>query len=49
MAMWKVKMSRPGGGSGVFEITIFASTPDEARRIAAAQYPGYKAMAVSRL
>jgi hypothetical protein len=41
-------MCRPGGGSGVFIITIHASTPDEARRIAEHQYPGYLASSVSR-
>lgn len=49
MAKYTVKMSRPGGGSGVFEIEVFASTPDNARRIAEGQYPGYKAQAVRRI
>jgi hypothetical protein len=48
MAQWNVRMSRPGGGSGTFTVTVYASTPDEARRAAEAQNPGYKAMAVSR-
>jgi hypothetical protein len=48
MAMYRVKMGRPGGGSGTFEVMIPASTPDEARRIAESQYPNYKAQAVSR-
>ncbi len=45
---WKVKMGRPGGGSGTFVVYVYAGTPDQARRSAEAQNPGYKAQAVSR-
>jgi hypothetical protein len=48
MSSWTVRMSRPGGGSGVFHVTVFAATPDEARRAAEAQNPGYRAQSVSR-
>lgn len=48
MARYEVKMGRPGGGSGTFVVTVNAGTPDEARRAAEAQNPGYKAQAVSR-
>lgn len=48
MTQWKVKMSRPGGGSQVFVVYVFAGTPDMARRTAEAQNPGYSAQAVSR-
>lgn len=34
------------GGSPTFKIELRAATPDEARRIAQHQYPGYKAQAV---
>ena len=34
------------GGSGTFTIEINAATPDEARRIAEHQYPGYRAQSV---
>lgn len=49
MARFDVTMSRPGGGGGTFEVQVYASTPDEARRIAMAQYVGYSAQAVRRL
>lgn len=48
MPQWEVKMSRPGGGSGTFLVYVHASTPDQARRAAEAQNPGYKAQAVRR-
>lgn len=34
------------GGSGTMKVTIPAATPDEARRTAEAQFPGYNAQAV---
>ena len=49
MARYEVKMGRPGGGSGTFVVTLHASTPDEARRMAEHQNPGYKAQSVYRL
>lgn len=49
MPQWEVKMGRPGGGSGTFVIVVFAGTPDQARRAAEAQNPGYKAQAVRRV
>lgn len=49
MAQWEVKMGRAGGGSGTFKVTVHAGTPDEARRAAEAQNPGYSAQAVRRL
>lgn len=49
MAQWEVTMSRPGGGSGVFKVNVNAGTPDEARRAAEAQNPGYSAQSVRRL
>ena len=49
MPQWEVKMSRPGGGSGVFTVTVHASTPEQAKRSANAQNPGYKAIAVRRV
>ena len=49
MAMWEVTMGRAGGGSATFKTTIHAGTPDEARRSAEAQNPGYKAQAVRRV
>ena len=49
MAKFEVKMSRPGGGSGTFVIVVHAGTPDEARRSAEAQNPGYSAQSVQRI
>jgi hypothetical protein len=49
MSQWEVKMGRPGGGSGTFVVIINAGTPDQARRSAEAQNPGYKAQAVRRI
>lgn len=49
MATYEVKMGRPGGGSGAYVVTVHASTPDQARRTAEAQNPGYKAQSVYRL
>lgn len=49
MATYEVKMGRPGGGSGTFKVVVNAGTPDEARRSAEAQNPGYSAQAVRRL
>ena len=46
MALYDVRMGRPGGGGGSFHVQVHASTPDEARRAAEAQNPGYKAQAV---
>ena len=46
MQTYEVTMTRPGGGSGAFKVTIPAATPDEARRIAESQYGGYAAQAV---
>lgn len=47
MRKFSVKLGK--GGSGVFEIEVNAQTPDEARRIAEAQYPGYRAQAVRQI
>ena len=47
MARWEVTMGR--GGSGTFKVQVHAGTPDEARRAAEAQNPGYNAQAVRRL
>lgn len=49
MAKFEVKMGRPGGGSGTFVVVVNAGTPDQARRSAEAQNPGYKAQAVRQL
>jgi hypothetical protein len=49
MAQWEVTMSRAGGGSGVFKVTVHAGTPDQARDSAEAQNPGYVAQAVRRV
>ena len=49
MPMWEVKMSRAGGGSGTFVVTIHATTPDGARRTAEAHNPGFKSQAVNRI
>lgn len=49
MATYEVKMSRPGGGSSTFVVRVNAGTPDQARRSAEAQNPGYKAQSVYRL
>lgn len=49
MPMWEVTMGRAGGGSGTFKVQVHASTPDQARRAAEAQNPGYSAQAVRRL
>ena len=46
MASWEVTMGR--GGSGTFKVVVHAGTPDEARRAAEAQNPGYNAQAVRR-
>lgn len=48
MASWEVTMGRPGGGSGTFKVVVHAGTPDQARRSAEAQNPGYRAHAVRR-
>ncbi len=49
MAKFEVKLGRPGGGSGTFVIVVNAGTPDEARRAAEAQNPGYSAQSVYQL
>jgi hypothetical protein len=49
MASWEVTTGRAGGGSGTFKILVHAGTPDQARRSAEAQNPGYSAHAVRRL
>jgi len=41
MRLWKVTLGK--GGSGTFSIEINAATPDEARRNAEHQNPGYRA------
>lgn len=46
MQLFELKMARSGGGSGVFLVRVNASTPDEARRAAEGQNPGYSAIAV---
>lgn len=46
MALYEVRMGKPGGGGGSFWVSVNAATPDEARRAAEAQNPGYKAQAV---
>ena len=48
MPLWEVKMGRPGGGSGTFVVHVHAGTPDQARRTAEAQNPGYSAQSVRR-
>lgn len=48
-AEYEVTLTRAGGGSGSFKVTVHASTPDEARRAAEHQNPGYSAQAVRRL
>ena len=48
MPQWEVKMGRAGGGSGTFVVYVHAWTPDQARRSAEAQNPGYSAQAVKR-
>ena len=47
MAQYEVKLGK--GGSATFKIVIHAGTPDEARRIAMTQYPGYNAQSVRRV
>lgn len=49
MATWEVKMGRPGGGSSTFKVIVNADTPDQARKAAEHQNPGYKAQAVKRV
>jgi len=49
MARYEVKMSRAGGGSGHFTVVVHGGTPDQAKRAAEAQNPGYKAQSVYRL
>jgi hypothetical protein len=49
MPLWEVKMGRPGGGSSTFIVNVHAGTPDEARRAAEAQNPGYRAQSVRRV
>lgn len=44
MQLFEVTLGK--GGSGTFKLPINAQTPDEARRIAEGQYPGYNAQAV---
>lgn len=46
MAAYEIKMGRPGGGSVTFVVTVQAGTPDQARKAAEAQNPGYKAQSV---
>ena len=46
MQTYEVAMTKPGGGSAAFKVTLSAGTPDEARRIAENQYEGYAAQAV---
>ena len=48
MPQWEVTMGRAGGGSGTFVVWVYAGTPDEARRAAQAQNPGYRAHSVRR-
>lgn len=49
MALFQVKLSRQGGGSGVFTVEVNSATPDEARRQAEHQNPGYVAQSVRRV
>jgi hypothetical protein len=49
MASWEVTMGGRGGGTGTFKVVIYAGTPDQARRAAELQNPGYRAQAVRRL
>lgn len=44
MQMYEVTIGK--GGSGTMKVQIPAQTPDEARRMAEHQYPGYNAQAV---
>ena len=49
MARYEVTLGKAGGGSGTMAVEVTAATPDEARRIAQAQYAGYVAHAVRRV
>lgn len=49
MARYSVKVGRRGGGSGTFVVEVNAASPDDARRIIAAQYPDYVAQSVTRM
>lgn len=49
MARYEVRLGKAGGGSGTMLVEVNAATPDEARRIAQAQYLGYVAHAVRRI
>lgn len=46
MQLFIVTIGRKGAGSGTLQVPIAASTPDEARKIVAQQYPGYIAQNV---
>lgn len=46
MATYIVTMGRPGGGAGTFSAVIHAVSPDMARNIAVAQFPGMSVQAV---
>jgi hypothetical protein len=43
---WEVKVNRNGS---VMTVVVHANTPDQARRAAEAQNPGFRATAVKRL
>ena len=47
MAKYEVTLGK--GGSGTFKTELHASTPDEARKAAEHQNPGYTAQAVRRM
>ncbi len=47
--MWDVKMGRPGGGGVTFTVRVYGSSPEQAKRAAEAQNPGYKAHATRRV
>ena len=49
MPRYEVTLGRAGGGSGTFTVEVHASTPDQARRAAVAQNPGYVAQSVRRV
>ena len=46
MQIFEVTMGRQGGGSGTFKVVVHAVSPDETRRSAAAQNPGYVGQSV---
>lgn len=43
---WEVKLNKNGS---VMTIVVYGNTPDQAKRAAEAQNPGYRATAVKRI